>query len=306
MELRQYEYVLAVAEELHFGRAAARMHVAQQSVSEQIRRLEREIGAPLFSRTSRRVALTAVGEAFVPEARRAVDAAYRALESGRRAARRDDGVVRLGYADDLGPRLIRLILPALARRAPGLTIEPEWMSTPEQLRALDEQRLDLGFGWTPVLGADLAALPVTCDPLVAVLASGHPLAAAPVVDPADLSRYPLVLLPRRGNPALHDGIAAQLRARGAEVTVAHEALGLERVVPMVLAGASVGIATRTAAADGPRFADVVYRPFVAPAPCIDAHLVWRKDTRRADVRRIVRTVHELRDAGALEAPPLPD
>jgi DNA-binding transcriptional LysR family regulator len=75
MELRQIEYVLAVAEERHFGRAAERLHVRQQSVSEQVRRLERELGAPLFARTSRRVALTPVGEAFVPEARRAVLAA---------------------------------------------------------------------------------------------------------------------------------------------------------------------------------------------------------------------------------------
>jgi hypothetical protein len=94
VELRQLEYALAVAEELHFGRAAARMHVTQQSVSEQVRRLERELGAPLFTRTSRRVALTSLGEAFLPEARQVVRAAAHALDAGRHAAQGRSGEVR--------------------------------------------------------------------------------------------------------------------------------------------------------------------------------------------------------------------
>jgi len=97
VELRQLEYAVAVADELHFGRAAARLHVAQQSVSQQIQRLERELGGPLFQRTSRRVQLTAVGEAFIPQARDALAQARHALEVGRRVAHGHAGEVLLGY-----------------------------------------------------------------------------------------------------------------------------------------------------------------------------------------------------------------
>src|SRR5258708_15537909 len=105
MEIRQLRYVVAVDEERHFGHAAERMHVAQQSVSEQIRRLERELGAPIFVRTSRRVALTSVGEAFLPAARRALPAIDQAADIARQVARGTAGPLPLGYAGRPGPRL---------------------------------------------------------------------------------------------------------------------------------------------------------------------------------------------------------
>ncbi len=98
----QLRYVVAVDEERHFGRAAERMHVAQQSVSEQIRRLERELGTPIFVRTSRRVALTSVGEAFLPAARRVLRAIDQAADIARQAARGTSGQLRVGYAGELG------------------------------------------------------------------------------------------------------------------------------------------------------------------------------------------------------------
>src|ERR1019366_6272172 len=107
MEIHQLRYVVAVDEERHFGRAAERMHVAQQSVSEQVRRLEPELGAPIFVRNSLRVALTSVGEAFLPAARRALRAIDEAADIARQVARGTDGLLRVGYAGDLGVRLMQ-------------------------------------------------------------------------------------------------------------------------------------------------------------------------------------------------------
>jgi DNA-binding transcriptional LysR family regulator len=263
VDLRQLEYAVAVADELHFGRAAARMHVTQQSVSEQIRRLERELGAPLFSRTSRRVTVTTVGDEFLPEARRVLATARHALEVGRLAAQGHAGEVRFGYAEDLGSRLIQLAVPRLRRRAPSVRVQPQPMTTPEQLAALTDRRLDLGFGWTPELTGDLTALLVSREPLVVALAADHPLAAAPAVDPVHLSHQPLLVVPREVNPSLHDRVISQLTARGVSVTVHQYVSNLDRMLPLVLAGSAIGITVPSAAANPTE--GVVYRPSPSPA-----------------------------------------
>ncbi len=299
MELRQLEYALAVAEELHFGRAAARPHVTQQSVSEQVRRLERELGAPLFTRTSRRVGLTSRGEAFLPEARRVVETAAHALDVGRHAAQGRSGEVRLGYADSISPLLVRLASARLAERAPGVRVAPEPMTTPDQLVALAEQRLDAGFGWTPALTAELTSLVVAREPLVVVLPAGHPLASEAAVPAPRLSGLPLVVVPRAVNPALHDRMVEQLAEHGVRVVVHQEVASLDRILPLVLAGAAFAITARSVAADR-SVPGISFRPFTEPGPAVDCHLVWRRDNGDPALGHLVAAVRELRDAGAFD------
>jgi DNA-binding transcriptional LysR family regulator len=303
VEIRQLEYVIAVAEELHFGHAAERMHVTQQSVSEQIRRLERELGTALFSRTSRRVVLTSAGETFLPEARRAVDAAQHALEVGRDAAQGHTGELRVGYAEDIGPRLLQLAVPLLSHRTPPVRVRPRPMSTPDQLAALADHRLDAAFGWHPDLTAELDSLPVVRAPLVVALSVDHLLATAPAVDPARLSDQPLILVPREVNPWLHDHITSQLVSLGVTVTVHEYASSLDRMVPLVLAGTGIGITSADVATER-RVEGIVYRHFTEPRPSIESSLVWRRDTTSAAILDLVTVVRELRDSGALAPPDL--
>lgn len=304
VELRQLEYAVAVAEELHFGRAAERMHVTQQSVSEQIRRLERELGAPLFARTSRRVTITSVGEAFLPEARGAIAAVRRALDVGRRAATGAVDELRLGYAEDLGPRLFQLAVPALHARFPEVRLAPRPMTTPDQLSELSERRLDIGFCWTAEHPPDLASLLVTREPIVVALAAGHPLAASEAIDPAQLSHQPLVIVERDVNPWLHDHYVSQLEARGTTVTIHREISSLDRLLPLVLSGSAIGLTIAGAAAARP-FAGVVYRPFTDPSPYADHRIVWRRDTANPAVAALIDIVRELRDTGAFLPPEVP-
>ncbi|MBB5629720.1 LysR family transcriptional regulator [Sphaerisporangium krabiense] len=303
MELRQLEYAVTVAEELHFGRAAARLHVTQQSVSEQIRRLERELGAPLFTRTSRRVTVTAVGEVFLREARGAVAAVRHALDVGRRAAAGTLDDVSVGYAEDLGPRLFQLAVPALRARLPSVRLAPCPMTTPDQLAALTGRRLDVGFCWTAELPPGLDSLLVTREPLVVALSAGHPLAGSDTIDPARLSHEPLVTVERAVNPWLHDHFVGQLEARGATVTIHREISSLDRLLPLVLTGSAVGLTVVGAAAARP-FAGVVYRPFSEPSPYADHSVVWRRDAAGPAVAALVDVVRELRDAGAFMPPEL--
>ncbi|MEJ2867850.1 LysR family transcriptional regulator [Actinomycetospora sp. OC33-EN08] len=269
MELRQLEYVVAVAEELHFGRAAERVHVRQQSVSEQVARLERELGGPLFARTSRRVELTAAGEAFLPEARAVLAAAARALAAGRRAA---GGVreLRVGYAEDLGTELFT--------RATGVRVVPVPMSTPEQLTAIADRRLDAGWCWEPELPPELDAEVVGREAAMIVLTADDPAATGPV-DPASLVGRSLAVVPRSVNPWLHERFVAGLRSRGADVVVAHDAVRLDRLVPLVLSGVAVGITQQRALAGGLP-SGLVALPLVGDPLTVEHRLVWRREDGR--------------------------
>jgi DNA-binding transcriptional LysR family regulator len=287
------EYALAVADELHFGRAAERMHVTQQSVSEQIRRLERELGAPLFTRTSRRVAVTAVGEAFLPAARRAVAASAHARDVGRQAALGLAGEVRVGYAEDIDPQVVRLAAPKLAARTPPVRVAPRPMTTPDQVAALLERRIDAGLGWCPDLPAQLTGLLVQRVRMVAVVPAGHPLAGEEAVDPVRLSQQPLVVVPRAVNPLLHDRIVGQLAARGAAVRIHLEVSSLDRMLPLVLAGAGIGISSPPTAALRP-VPGVAYLPFTEPSPVIECRLMWRRDSTDSAVAQLVDVVREIR------------
>jgi DNA-binding transcriptional LysR family regulator len=312
VELRQLEYAVAVAEELHFGRAAARLQVAQQSVSQQIQRLERELGGPLFQRTSRRVQLTPVGEAFIPQARDALAQARHALAVGRRVAHGHAGEVLLGYVANLWPQLVRVVLPALAARHPELHVLPQAMHTLEQVAALRGGRLDVGLTWHPDPGEDLDAYVLALVPFLAVLPHGHPLAGKQHLARRDLVGQPLVaLVPHADHPRLHEHLLRQLRTEpdGSQVPLtvaADEPFTLERMLPLVVAGTGIGLLPLTLAAEVPN-QDVVLCPFADQPPSASVTLLWRRDDTRPSVAKVTQTLRQLGDQGAfLPESPLAD
>jgi DNA-binding transcriptional LysR family regulator len=178
MELRQLAYFVTVAEEMHFGRAAERLHIVQSAVSQQIRRLERELGAELFDRSPRHVRLTASGERLLPEARTVLAAADRA-----RAAVAPPAGLRIGTSTGLGAHLDGVLAAFV--------------------RAVD-----------PVPG--VRVLPLWSDPLVAAVPATHPLAARPEIGIEDLARLPLSITERRNNPALVDLVVGACHDAGFE------------------------------------------------------------------------------------------
>jgi DNA-binding transcriptional LysR family regulator len=176
VELRQREYFVAVAEELHFGRAAARLHIGQPAVSQQIRRLERELGVALFDRNPRTVVLTGAGRHFLPRARAVLGAVEQAQAAVERYVAERHTVLRLGTSTGLGDHLDRL-LDMLAVAEPRLTVELVSASTAERLDAVAKGKLDAAFIHNPDGSpSELRMIPVWHDPLVAVLPAGHPIA----------------------------------------------------------------------------------------------------------------------------------
>ena len=210
MELRQLRYFVTLAEELHFGRAAERLHIVQPAVSQQLRRLEAELGARLIDRSTRRVALTAAGERFLPEARATLAAAERARDvvAGR-------ATLRLGTSTGLGARLPRL-LAELARLAPDRVVELVRVPAPARLRQVADGTLDAALVRGAPEHPGVRLEPVWCDPLVVALPGSHP-------DTVALTRLrdlPVRLPPRAANPPLYDLVTAACRAAGFQPALA--------------------------------------------------------------------------------------
>ena len=211
MELRQLRYFVTLAEELHFGRAAERLHIVQPAVSQQLRRLEAELGVRLLDRSTRRVALTAAGQRLLPEARAVLAAAERA-----RAAVAGPAPLRLGTSTGLGERLPRL-LSELERRRPGRPVELVRLPAAARLRQVATGALDAALvrgGAEAAPGVRLE--PVWTDALVIALPAAHALAGDETVALAQLAELPLRLPARDVNPPLADLVLAACRAAGFE------------------------------------------------------------------------------------------
>ena len=237
MELRQLRYFATVAEELHFGRAAERLLIAQSVVSQQIRRLERELDVVLFERSPRHVRLTEAGRAFLPHALAVLDAQEQAVASMARFAEHRSRVLRLGTSSGLGDRLTT-VLDGLARRLPDTSVELVNAPTGKRLEMVVDGDLDATFVRGEVEGASaLRVLPIWRDALVVVLPERHPLADAPDLTIADLAGLPLWMVERCTNRALVDLVTGACRDAGFEPTPGRVYPGLQETLSAFGAGA---------------------------------------------------------------------
>jgi DNA-binding transcriptional LysR family regulator len=215
MELRQLTYFVAVAEELSFGRAADRLHIVQPAVSQQIRRLERDLGVPLFDRSSRYVRLTAAGERLLPEARAVLAAAARARQIATGIASGTEGILRVGTSQGLGERL-DIVLDELRKTAPRLQVRLVSAPANERLARVRAGELDAAFVRAATTAPGVELLPMWQDPLTVALPATHPLAAQPAIQLSQLSGIPLRLAPRQDNPPFHDLIVGACADAGFE------------------------------------------------------------------------------------------
>jgi DNA-binding transcriptional LysR family regulator len=212
VELRQLRYFLAVAEELHFGRAAERLQIVQPAVSQQVRRLERELGVRLLDRSGRRVRLTGAGQRFLPAAQAVLAAADRAARVAAALAAGSAGILRLGSSQGMGERLGR-VLEALAGLAPDLEVQLVSGNVTQRLQDVRQGRLDATFVRAVAASPGLRLWE---DRLGAALPASHPLAGHAALRLEQLRELPLRLAPRDANPAFHDLVMAACRAAGFE------------------------------------------------------------------------------------------
>lgn len=239
MQLQQLRYVVAVAEERHFTRAAARLHVAQPSVSSAVRDLERELGAPLFHRERGSVALTSAGEVFLPWARQALADLERSRVEVRELLGLRRGRLALGATPSLTTRLLPSVLGRFQARWPGIELAVREAGSVDLVAGVAAGTLDLALVILPVTTAALAVTPLAVEELVLAVGPGHALAGRGAVTLDDLRDLPLVV-PRAGYE-LRTATAAACRSVGFDPLIALEAGEMDGVIAMTAAGLGAAV-----------------------------------------------------------------
>ncbi|WP_282793452.1 LysR family transcriptional regulator [Streptomyces sp. CC224B] len=304
MELRQLRYFLTVAEELHFGRAAERLHIAQSAVSQQLRRLERELGAELFTRTTRVVRLTEAGDRLLPYAREMLALQARAREAVDELRAERAATVRLGTSAGLGARL-DAVLTAFGRHAAPAQVELVTGGIEQrlaQVRAGDLDAALLRGERTPEPGLEF--LPLWQDALMVALPARHELAARETVELARLADLPLRLAPRSRNPALHDLVMRSCREAGFTPVPGPEFTNDQDTLAAIGHGRPSWTVFYAPHAGQLPVPGVVFRPLSGPAPTMPTYLAVRDGPPGAALRALIEACYEA--AGATETAPARD
>ncbi|OQX17707.1 MAG: LysR family transcriptional regulator [Desulfobulbaceae bacterium A2] len=290
MELRHLRYFVAVAEELHFGRAAERLHMAQPPLSQQIRALEEELGVRLFVRTSRSVSLTPAGASFAQDARATLARVEEAARLARRIHRGEAGEIRVGYMNPVMDAVLCRALATFRVSRPELTLRLRELPSPTQLEELRAGRLDVAFirlvaepGGQDLRG--LASRVVLREPYVLAMPKGHRLARLSVIPLRQAGTEPLILFPRSAMPVLHDVMLAALRDSGATPEIAQEVMGKHASLALVAAG--LGVCLVPASARDWRRQGVVLRPLEPGLPEVEMAAVWPEGADNAAVQALV-------------------
>jgi len=292
-ELWQLRYFVAVAERLHFGRAAEALHISQPPLSRAIRALEERLGVTLFARSRRRVALTPEGARFLDEARRMTGRLERAVLELRRMASGEQGRLRIGFVSLADYGVLPGLLKAYKSARPGVTLALREMLSPDQAGALAAGELDFGLLLPPVSGAGrLEHIVVQRERFVAALASRHRLARARgKLGMRELSGDPFVMVPREIAPGLYDIVTGLAARAGISLNVAQEAIQMQTVVSLVSSGLGAAIVPASVAKLGRR--GVVYRELADSHPRLDVWLAWPRGALGASARDFLAQARRL-------------
>ncbi|NRF69993.1 LysR family transcriptional regulator [Aquincola sp. S2] len=276
IELRPLRQFLALAEELHFGRAAARLHMTQPPLTLAIQALERTFGVALFDRTRRSVALTPAGQALLAPVRRLLAGADELPRLAQAAASGLSGTLRLAFVSSIAygplPEWLRRFREAHA----DVALQLREATLDVQLAAFDADEIDAGFVLhaPDAAPAGFVAWRALAEPMVMALPENHPAAALRSLRFAAIADEPLVIFPRQIAPSLYDAVLAAYRANGATPRIAQEAIQMQTIVNLVSAG--MGVAWVPEAVTRLQRPGVVYRAVIGAALRCETSLLWRE------------------------------
>lgn len=291
MELRHLKYFIAVAEELHFGKAAIALNMSQPPLSRQIKQLEKEIGAKLFTRTKRSVELTDAGKLFLEQSNQIFNKLESACESARKAHNGEIGKLSIGFSGSWSSELLRL-LRDYRSKFPHVEVLLQQLSTTEQVRALNEKRIQIGI-LCPPIDSDLFNLRVIHHaPFVVALPQNHPLAKdTSPIDPIYLKEEPFIMTPRKTGPGYYDTIISIFHQAGFSPKIVQEAEGVFTILTLVAAEVGVSLVS-TLALEHPK-PGVVFRNLKDNVTTMDLSLAWRKDESSPIVNTFLNTFEEV-------------
>jgi DNA-binding transcriptional LysR family regulator len=280
-----------LAEELHFGRAAERLHIAQPPLSQQIRQLEIELNFALFYRTKRTVQLTDAGQIFLLESRRILKQLEHAIALGQQVSRGDIGQLTIGFVSSAACNVLPPILQAFRAQVPGVTLELHELTTAQQPQWLQEGRIDVGLFRPPFENDGCEVEMIFQESLMIALPETHPLTQQKKVSIRSLIREPFIVFPRAAAPGLYDPIITLCQQAGFSPTVAQEAIQMQTIVSLV--AAEMGVAIVPASLQQLQRPGVAYRPIAEVTPQVAIALIWRQQERSSIVQRFVEVVRQV-------------
>ncbi|MGP7817265.1 acetoin biosynthesis transcriptional regulator AlsR [Niallia sp. 01092] len=257
MELRQLQYFVTLAEELHFGRAAARLNMTQPPLSQQIKHLEEEVGFPLFHRSNRLVELTEAGNVFLSQVRTVLNQLNKAVETASLTARGELGKIVIGF---VGSATYEILPPAIREfrsMYPSVDIDLRQLSIPKQLTALLQGEIDIGFLHPPVSSDELISKSLMQSDSIFVIPKDHRLAKQENISIKDIKDEAIISLSKGAWPSLYTNFVSLCEKYGFQPNIVQESTDCQMVIGLVTAG--IGIAVIPTTAKNPHNLDVVYK-----------------------------------------------
>src|SRR5579872_564664 len=290
MELRHLRYYSALAEELHFGRAAKRLGIAQPALSQQIRQLEQELGVELVLRGNRRVRLTSAGTVFLDRARTTLEQASEAVRLAQQAGRGEIGHIAVGVVTSALYGIFPDVARVFRQRYKDVHLTLHELTLVDQTQALRAGRIQVSFLRPPLEDPELSMRTIHEEPWLVALPSTHRLTKSARVPLRSLAGHPFILFPRELASGLYDQIIAMCQHAGFSPKVVQEAQ-MQTIVSLVAAG--IGIALVPASLENLRRRGVSYRPLKGATPKVQLAVVWRKDDTSPLLRSFLAVVKEV-------------
>ncbi|MCK1389068.1 LysR substrate-binding domain-containing protein [Bradyrhizobium sp. 21] len=298
-DLNQLRCFVTVAEELHFGRAAARLNMTQPPLSRQIQVLEHIIDAPLLERTSRSVRLTPAGRSFLPEARRILKLAESASQVARRIALGKTGSLKIGFTAAAAYGFLPELVAACRAKLPEVDFSLKEMVSGDQFEALTSGQIDAGLLRPPIARPELASRRVVAEPLLAAIPKKHPLANAENITIKDFGDQPFVMYSPYESRYFHDLLVALFTRADILPRYVQHLSQIHSILAMVRAG--LGLAIVPAAAASLKIADVRLRPLkLRTRVPVELFMVWRRDNEDPLLAALVKIASELSSAELME------
>ncbi len=291
MELRHLRYFVTLAEELHFGRAAKRLHIAQPPLSQQIQQLEAELGFELFLRTKRKVELTTAGEVFLNQVQQILKQLEQAVQLGRQTSRGLRGQIIVGFVSSAAYNVLPAILRTFRASVPDVNLELRELTTDQQLQWLQDGRIDVGFVRPPVEEDCFGWEIIFRESLVVALPKTHALVNQPRVSLRSLAGEPFIFFPRALACGLYDAIISLCLQADFSPVVAQEATQMQTIVSLV--AAEMGVAIVPESLQNLQRTGVVYKALQETTPQVALAMVWRRHHTCATVQRFLKTVRQV-------------
>ncbi|MGQ7814520.1 LysR family transcriptional regulator [Metapseudomonas furukawaii] len=292
MEIRHLRCFLAVAEELHFARAAERLHIEQSPLSRAIKELEEELGTQLFLRTTRSTKLTHAGRLLLEHMPRVFTALQQARDSVKAAANGFRGQLRMALSDGISPSRFSSFLALCREEEPEVEIRLFEVPLAQQIKGLLEDLYDAGFAQSDEVGDGIVAVPVWSEPLTVAVPARHPILSHKRIPVEELLRYPLVLC----DPQVCEGHARQverfLRQTGSEPLVTEQVASCDLMMALVAAGFALGLAGESNIA-ACREPGVIGRPLAGGSPLLTTYLLHPTRELPVTLSRIIDRVRDI-------------